>query len=72
MISTSITTIEADGQHWVRIDIDNQALPRRGPYRSSFEAEAAAAGFAARCRALLQQPVNVGTAATAPPHTSAR
>ena len=60
MTVMNITTIEADGTYWVSMRMDGCELEPRGPFSTAEAAETTAARFAAVCRSLFHQPVQIG------------
>jgi hypothetical protein len=48
----SIQPVEADGQFWVRLNLDGDEMERRGPFANADEAGAMAAQLAGICRAM--------------------
>ena len=56
-MSTDITPIEVDGQFYVGVIMDGQAMKPHGPFADANEAEAVAARFAGICR--KHQPVAI-------------
>ena len=65
-MTTNIQPIETGGQFWIVVSVEGGELPRRGPFITADEAEAAATQIAAICRAVLRQPVRIGVVPTAP------
>jgi hypothetical protein len=57
----NIQPVEADGQFWVRLDLDGSEM-RRGPFANADEAGAMAARVAGICRAMHYADVYMQTA----------
>ena len=64
-----IQLIQIGNEHWVEIHMDSGTI-RRGAFATAIEAEAAAAGFASRCRTLFPNEVRFGAVTTAAPHNT--
>ena len=47
----TLTPVRTDGQHWVRIEMDQQPMEQQGPFDAD-EVEAATMRLAAICRAM--------------------
>ena len=55
MMVANIRVTEDNGQHFVRIDVDGDALTPRGPFGSADEAEIAAVRIAGICKVFNTQ-----------------
>ena len=60
-MTVDIQPVETDGQFWINLKLDGDAMQPRGPFATPDEAEAAACRIAAMCRG-MHFGVNYGTA----------